>query len=137
MKSSIVVVLALCFLCLDVVAQQRTSVQINEDPRVSNLIIAWTQANRANSKVSGWRVQILSTNDRAKADAMRQQFKTQYPDLAADWTHERPYYKVRVGAFRTRSEALGFAAELRNNYPGCFPALDTAIHPRDFLRSSN
>jgi hypothetical protein len=62
-------------------AAAQSAVQINEEPLVTNLIKNWTQANRNNPRVSGWRVQILSTNDRAQADATRNQFRTQYPEL--------------------------------------------------------
>jgi hypothetical protein len=115
-------------------AAAQSAVQINEEPLVTNLIKNWTQANRNNPRVSGWRVQILSTNDRAQADATRNQFRTQYPELPAEWTHERPYYRVRVGACKTRIEAMHLISEINALYPGCFPALDPNIHPRDFLR---
>jgi hypothetical protein len=109
-------------------------IQVNEPPRVTDLMKAWQNANRSQARVSGWRVQILSTNDRSIADAARNRFRGEYPDLPAEWVHERPYYKLRVGAFRTRAEAMQLIADLSATYPGCYPAQDPAIHPRDFLR---
>jgi SPOR domain len=109
-------------------------VQLNEEPRIGQLMKAWADANRTASRIAGWRVQILSTADRAQADAMKLRFKADHPDAVAEWYHEKPYYKVRVGAFRTKLEAMAFIAEIRDFYPGCYPAQDPAIHPRDFLK---
>ena len=109
-------------------------IQINEDPRVTQLLRNWTNANRANPKVEGWRVQIMSTTDRQQVEESRNRFRLQHPDVPAEWTHEKPYYKLRVGAFRNKLEALAFIAVL-TDYAGAYPARDANIHPRDFLES--
>ncbi len=109
-------------------------IQINEDPRVAQLLRNWTNANRANPKVEGWRVQIMSTTDRQQVEESRNRFRLQHPDVPAEWTHEKPYYKLRVGAFRNKLEALAFIAVL-TDYAGAYPARDANIHPRDFLES--
>ncbi len=109
-------------------------VQLNEDPEAAQLFQAWVRANRANPAVSGWRVQLMSTTDRSNIEEAKSRFRLLYPDVPADWVHERPYYKLRVGAFRSRAEALAFIAEqLKDSYPGAYPAQDERIHPRDFL----
>ena len=35
-------------------------VQLNEDPKVAQLMKTWVNANRADPGIEGWRVQILS-----------------------------------------------------------------------------
>jgi hypothetical protein len=78
----------------------------------------------------------MSTTDGQKIEAAKDQFRQMFPDVPADWVHERPYYKLRVGAFRSRSEALAFISDtLRDSYPGAYPAQDDNIHPHDFLVS--
>lgn len=108
-------------------------IQLNIDPVVEQLIRIWVAQNKTNPRIEGWRVQILSSTDRQQVESGKSQFLTLYPDVPADWVHEKPYYKLRVGAFRTRQEALSFLAELKDNYPGAYPAKDINIHPRDFL----
>ena len=108
-------------------------VQINVDPAVEQLISAWISSNRLNPGIEGWRVQLLSTTDRAQVEAGKRQFLSMYPTVPADWVHEKPYYKLRVGAFHTRSEAQAFLTVLKDSYPGAYPARDPNIHPRDFL----
>lgn len=111
---------------------QAQEVQLNESPAVAELCHNWVNANRTTPRVEGWRAQILSTTDRQKADEARERFRLSYPDVPADWTHEKPYYKVRAGAFRTRLEAVAFITQLFD-FPGAYPAKDANIHPRDFL----
>lgn len=107
-------------------------IQINEDPRIAQLYRNWTNTNRAEPQVEGWRVQIMATTDRQQVEDARNRFRNQYPEVPAEWIHEKPYYKLRVGAFRTKLEALAFLGTL-SGYAGAYPARDARIHPRDFL----
>lgn len=108
--------------------------QVSEDPAVGQLFQAWVRSNRVNTRLSGWRVQLLSTTDRTMVEDRKTRFRLQYPDIPADWIHEKPYYKLRAGAFTNKLEAQAFAATLRDAWPGAYPAKDNAIHPRDFLK---
>lgn len=107
-------------------------IQLNEDPKVAQLFRNWTNSNRANPRVDGWRVQIMATTDREQVEEARRRFRAQHPDVPAEWTHEKPYYKLRAGAFRSKLQALAFMATL-TGYVGAYPAKDPNIHPRDFL----
>ena len=75
-------------------------IQINEDPGIAQIYRNWTDNNRANPHVEGWRAQILATTDRQQAEEARNRFRQAYPEVAADWVLEKPYYKLRAGAFR-------------------------------------
>lgn len=120
----------LLFLTASVAAQE---IQVNEEPRVSELVRAWVADNHKNAHIEGWRVQILSTTDRQQADATKLQFQAGFPGIFADWVHEKPYYKLRVGACRNRMEAMALLNDLKDDYPGAYLAKDINIHPRDFL----
>lgn len=115
--------------CQNTFAQE---IQLNEDPKVAQLFRNWTNNNRANPRMEGWRVQIMATTDRQQADDARNSFRQQHPGVPAEWTHEKPYYKLRVGAFRNKLEAEAFIATL-SGFAGAYPAKDANIHPRDFL----
>ncbi len=109
-------------------------VEINAEPAIEQMMNTWTAYNRANPRIKGWRVQIASSTDRQHIEAARSQFLSFYPAIPADWIHERPYYKLRVGAFRSRQEAMAFLLQIRHAYPDAYPTRDTNIHPRDFIR---
>lgn len=108
-------------------------IQLNVDPAIEQLVKTWINQNRANPRIEGWRLQILSTTDRQRVEAGKKEFLSLYPTIPAEWVHEKPYYKLRVGAFHTRQEAMSFLAEIKDSYPGAYPAKDPNIHPRNFL----
>ncbi len=107
-------------------------VQINEPPQITAMMRNWANANRTNPKVEGWRIQIMASTDRQQIEEGKLHFKHMHPEIPADWIHEKPYYKLRVGAFRSEREAYNFIPKL-SGFPGAYPARDAAIHPRDFL----
>jgi hypothetical protein len=109
-------------------------VRINEPPRLSAMIDSWINHNRQKPDLTGWRVQLISSTDRTQVENGKELFQRKYPDVPVDWVHERPYYKLRAGAFHTRLEAYALVDELRTAYPGAYPAKDNKIHPRDFIR---
>jgi hypothetical protein len=107
-------------------------IQLNEDPKVAQVVKSWVNSNRVTPGIEGWRVQIMASTDRIQVEQGRTRFRTEYPEVIANWVQEQPYYKLRVGAFRTKQEALAFIAQL-SGWPGAYPAKDANIHPRDFL----
>lgn len=107
-------------------------IQLNEDPKIAQLLRNWTNENRATPSVEGWRVQVTASTDREQVEQSRTRFRLEYPDVPIMIFPEKPYYKLRVGAFRTKQEALAFIATL-GTWPGAYPAKDPNIHPRDFL----
>ena len=70
---------------------------------------------------------------RSKVEAGKARFLTPFPDIPADWVHEKPYYKLRAGAFRSRQEAQALIDDLKTYYPGAYTTQDSRIHVRDFL----
>lgn len=109
------------------------NVEISEPPAVVQLMENWQNQNRIKPEVNGWRVQILSTTDRKQVEDGKLRFKTQFPDVPVDWVHDKPYYKLRAGAFRTKQEAMALVNALQDVWSGAYPAKDSKIHPRDFL----
>lgn len=129
MKKTAVILLILGWIGQGVFAQE---IQLNEAPQIAGLATAWINQNRTNPHMDGWRVQIMASTDRVQIDEGRARFRGLYPEVPAEWVHEPPYYKLRVGVFRTRQEALAFIGNLLE-FPGAYPAKDTNIHPRNFL----
>ena len=109
-------------------------VLVNAEPGIQQLFQAWTAQNRSNPRIEGWRVQIASSTDRQSIESIRAQFLSLYPNVPANWVHDPPYYKLRVGAFSTRQEALAFLLQVRYTYPHAYTTRDPNIHPRDFIR---
>lgn len=71
-------------------------------------------------KVRGFRVQIFSGSSRGDAYAVQSKFQTSYKDIGSYVTYDEPNYRVKVGDFRSRSEATNFMRELRTQYSNVF-----------------
>ncbi|OAV43467.1 SPOR domain-containing protein [Lewinella sp. 4G2] len=102
----------------------QASVSVNVDPRVETLMDLFVRSNEATNKVSGWRVQILATTDRARLETVEADFKVNYPNIPVDWVHTKPYYKLRAGAFLTKQEAERLKFTLNRQFEGVYLVKD-------------
>lgn len=105
------------------------NIQINEEPGVAQLMNSFIAINKSKINVDGWRIQLLATTDRNRMENAKQNFQYQYPNIAVSWVHEKPYYKLRAGAFSSKLEATRMLYVLKREYPGAYPARDRNIRP--------
>ena len=103
-------------------AQQAGKVEVIKDPQIDSLIARRAALIRSSKKpgASGFRVQIFSSTDRKKAYGQQSKFKALYPTIRSYISYSEPYYKLRVGDFRTRLEAEKLINKLRPSYEGLF-----------------
>ncbi|MDP4290004.1 MAG: SPOR domain-containing protein [Bacteroidota bacterium] len=100
---------------------------VSRDPRVDRLVEKHRQYNQSNPGVDGFRVQIFfdsGNNSKKAAQNARERFMESYPGLNAYLTYKSPYYRVRVGDFRTKLEAQGFLFQIATVYPNAFTVPD-------------
>lgn len=64
----------------------------------------------------GFRVQIYSGNDRARANAIKVEFMRNYPGTRVYMSFINPQYRVKVGNFTDRSEAQRLHNAVRHTY---------------------
>lgn len=102
----------------------QTSVTVNVDPKVMEVTDLFMRNNEAQTKVPGWRVQILATTDRARLETVEADFKVNYPNIPVDWVHTKPYYKLRAGAFFTKQEAERLKFTLSRQFEGVYLVKD-------------
>ena len=92
-------------------AQSSSYVNINQDETISRLLSKHIQVNEYNPWVEGYRIQLYSisgVNSRDKANRFRAQFLIKHPNTKVYIVYQAPYYKVRLGDFRTKINALSF-----------------------------
>ncbi|MDR3180609.1 MAG: SPOR domain-containing protein [Prevotellaceae bacterium] len=83
-------------------------------------------------KMQGFRVRIFFDNSqsaRQRALEAEANFKTQYPDMPTYYTYQNLYFKVAVGDFRTKSDAMRFLRTIAEQYPGAFIIKDFINYP--------
>jgi hypothetical protein len=109
------------------------SVQVKMDPIIADMLNQYTVTNKSQNTVSGWRVQILATTSRERLESVQQSFRYHYPNVPVDWEHDRPYYKLQAGAFRTKRDALRLKYILSREYEGLYLVRDDAIGKGELL----
>ena len=108
--------------CTQICAQG--TVKVNTSANVDKMMDQFTTANKAENTIKGWRIQIITTNDRRKMESARSKFSSLYPDIEVKWNHVAPYYRVKVGAYETKMQLMGFLLELKEEFPGVIPVMD-------------
>lgn len=98
-------------------------VTIRQDQSIANLVNLHLALMRDLKGIKGYRVCIYLNSGqeaRTRADQERAKFISRYEDISSDKVFESPFWKVYVGSFRTRSEALKFLDRIRYDYPNAF-----------------
>lgn len=130
----------LIFVCLSQVTfAQRAAVQdtaqpvalntvLHADPRL-DIILKKQKAASGNGIYSGrgYRVQIYSGSDRAKATKMKIDFMRRFPNVQAYMTYASPHFRVKVGDFRSRGEAQEMYSKLSTLYNPCMIVPDIVV----------
>jgi hypothetical protein len=109
-------------------------VNIVQDIKLDILLSRHLESNKKLSGVPGFRIRIFSQsghNARANANQVRGEFLRRYPDMEGYLTYDAPNFKVYVGDFRTRSEALKFYKRLVRDFPSAFIIADRINFPKD------
>lgn len=72
--------------------------------------------NNINKTISGFRIQLFSGNERNNANSVKTKFLRLFPDQTAYLTYQQPYFKIRVGDFRTKLEAKIFYNKIKDEF---------------------
>ncbi|MDX1666612.1 MAG: SPOR domain-containing protein [Saprospiraceae bacterium] len=109
------------------------NVTLDIDPPIRQMMDHYIETNKANPFVEGWRIQILATTDRQKLESAMRNFRYRYPNIAVDWVHAEPYFKLRAGAFETKMEATRMLYILKRDFPGAYRVVDNEIKPEEII----
>lgn len=101
----------------DTTTVDSNTVIVHKDPRIDLLINKQAQINEETSRDSrktakGYRLMIISTNNRDEAISAKAKVYTYFPELKAYLWHQSPYYKVKAGNFKDRKEAEAYQKKL-------------------------
>ncbi|HEX7411431.1 MAG TPA: SPOR domain-containing protein [Bacteroidales bacterium] len=104
--------------------EKKGNVEIIQDERIGRLVEKHKALNERQSDVDGYRIQIFfdsGNNSKKKASDAMQRFMEKFPETKAYISFKEPYYRVRVGNFRTLIESEGFLKKIQPDYPNGFP----------------
>lgn len=112
----------------------KSQVEIISQTEINVLIEKHISSNKnLEGKQKGYRVQIFfdsGNNSRTQATNIRNEFASKYPKISAHIIFKEPNFRVRVGDFRTRSDARGFQLSIADKYPQSFVVKDDIIYPK-------
>lgn len=112
----------LCFISLDCLSQNGY-LKLKQDDRMELLIQRQKEIHSADNTIDGFRIQIFmeSGNDAVEhANIMMEEFKLKYPDVPVYLVFGQPYYRLRVGDYRTRLEAEKAFQIISSEYKNAF-----------------
>lgn len=104
---------------------------IIQDKRMNELVLKHVLINEAKKgKMKGYRVQIHFGAEKAKALDVKSKFTSQNYTISSYLDYQQPYFKIRVGDFRTKLEAYKFLQEISSDFPGAFIVNDDIELPK-------
>lgn len=98
----------------------KSNIEVTKDSRVDDLI----ETYKSSFTIQGYRIQIYSDNKKQPARDEKAKFLSLYNDVKAHEIYQQPYFKIRVGDFRTKLEAYKFQREIYENFPNSFIVKD-------------
>lgn len=111
---------------------------VKQDSRITDLLIRHSQINQKRKGIDGFRLEIFFGSDnkaREKATKVKTEFNLIYPTIPAYVSFQTPNFKVRVGDFRNKSEALKTKAAIAAKYPNAFIVKDNIRFPELYTES--
>lgn len=148
MPRLILIFFSICIFSISIFGQNRSAqeypytniqnregeIKIFQDGRIDLLIKRHIETNQKLIGVPGYRIRIFSQsgqNARQNANLVRGEFLKKHPDVEGYLTYDAPNFKVYVGDFRTRSEALKFHKKVSRDFPNAFIIADRINVRRD------
>ena len=105
-------------------------INIIQDPELDTLISRYILANKNQNEknsyagMDGFRIQIYSSssrNAREESAKVQAEFMSKFPDVESHPLFENPgYFKIRVGDFRTKTEATRLFLLISKEFPDAY-----------------
>ncbi len=127
------------FAQLDSTKKVADTIVVTKDPRLDILAQKQALVNKrsqmmtSNGLYKGYRLQLLSTNNRNQAFKLKYDLLTNFPDQKAYVSYQAPYFKVKFGNFLHRDEAEKMRKQLIKTFPAGVFIVEDAIEytPKD------
>ena len=115
---------------IQVPARVDTNVRVIANSSVTNTIQKVQQYEQAShGTFPGYRIQVHFGSDRTGANTAKTDFTTKYPGYSSYLTYQQPYFKVCIGDFRSKLEAVSALNKIKKDYPGAFVVRDKINPP--------
>jgi len=111
---------------------QTGTITVRQDPRVQDVVNRQIHQNKRKKGIDGYRIQLLFNSGptaREQADRTKADFLSAFPDYPVYVLYQSPFFKVRIGDFRTKREALKVYHQILKKYPTAYIVKDIVRFP--------
>jgi hypothetical protein len=105
------------------------NVDVQQDSILVKLLNWHIEDNERRNNMDGYRVEIFSNREMAKIQKTKIDFLSKYPEQSVHIKFIAPIFKIRIGDFRTKSEALKLFKEIEKDYRTAFIVRDKINFP--------
>ena len=111
------------FVSLTSLAQtDSNTIVVHKDPRIDLLVKKQIEINEVTTRNSrrsaqGYRIQVISTNNRTKALEAKTKIYQKFPELKSYLMYQPPFFKLKVGNFTEREEAESYMHDIMTLFP--------------------
>lgn len=115
----------------DIFTLMGSGVQVNQSLTVRQAVTRYIDSN-ASKPLTGYRIRVFYDNTpqaRSRSEAVERSLIAQFPGVGVYRSFESPNYKVLIGDFRTKDEALKIYNALKGTYPTAYIIKDTINYP--------
>ena len=106
-------------------------VKVHQSQLIRNSLKNHIAANSGRA-LDGYRIRIFFDNRqsaRTDSEKMEKDFSAAHPDIPVYRSYVNPYFKVTVGDFRTKSEAMQLLRSIVKEYPTAFVVKENINYP--------
>lgn len=107
-------------------------VKFVQNDSINKLIRKHIAYNDNREGMSGYRIRIysnLGTKAREESQKIRSEFHEKFPDIPIYRKYDSPYFKIYVGDFRTKIEAIKSLNKIQEHFPSAFVVPDEINYP--------
>lgn len=109
----------------------KADVEIHQTDSIYSAMDAHVRSN-AGRTLNGYRIRIFFDNRqsaRVASEEALKKFESMFHDVVAYRSYANPYFKVTVGDFRTKSEAMSYLERIRREFPSAFVVKENISFP--------
>jgi hypothetical protein len=115
----------------DIMSLVGSKVNVSQSSAVRNALNNYIRSN-GGKKIQGYRIRVFYDNSpqaRTRSESIAAYVRTQFPENGVYRTFEAPNYKVTVGDFRSKEEALKIYMTLKGIYPTAYIIKENINYP--------
>ncbi len=104
---------------------------------LDSLIIQSAKSNSNQTQIDGFRIQIYSgsgVSSKTEAESVMAKFAKMYPAERVYVIYTAPFWRVRVGDYRSKSEALPLLNSIQSAFNGSYIVHDNTVKKSTFRK---